>query len=147
MAIVKTLAASGAVVAVVDPSSGDVAEARVRIRSKIQNDDAAREIVQQSLRSSARSELSCLQLDASGRGLQCRRQMPEWSEVIHDNLTAAHLVCRAAYPGLKATRGNVVLLGIDPGARWRRIDFRPGLCCGEGRDPWARSISCARVGP
>ena len=119
-AIVGTLAKSGATVAVVDPSSGDVAEAHIRIRSRIQNDEAAREIVQQVVGQLGPVGIVVFAAGRVGTGPAVSTTYAEWSEVIHDNLTAAHLICSAAYPGLKATRGNVVLLGsirgLDGGA-------------------------------
>lgn len=119
-AIVKTLAASGAKVAVVDPSAGDVAEARVRIRSKIQNDDAAREIVREVVGALGPVGIVVFAAGRVGTGPAVSTTYSEWSEVLHDNLTAAHLICSAAYPSLKEIGGNIVLLGsirgLDAGA-------------------------------
>jgi 3-oxoacyl-[acyl-carrier protein] reductase len=50
-----------------------------------------------------------------GRGPLARMSLHEWREGIEVNLTSAFLLCREAYPLLKAARGTLVLMSSTNG--------------------------------
>lgn len=110
-AIVRTLAASGARVASVDRIGVPDLAAAEQITADLSIEGEVIGAMRRVRDAVGPVAVLVFAAGRTGTGPLATLRLEDWTSVLNDNLTSAFVLCREAYPSLRETSGNVVLIG------------------------------------